>query len=373
MKLIFLDRGTLTYKDNAYVSNEFEIIIDSVVKQKSNFVANKETINASVGDIVVLKEGELSYIGILQSITQNKDKTSKIQLNDFKEIFNIEVPISSFSGDICLLLANTIKKAFIENSDDKQNLKYLRIKQLSSVEGNLNYNDDTLIKIEDLIEMVSKTYGIILHYKVKFLRGRFVNIEIIIQEESHLVKLRHDFKAISNLTIKESEDNTVNKCIFYPKADNETHKDERCFYLLKDGTISEDKESENRFNYVNVYSAFYADNEYENLITKAQEKMINSSQDHQITFELDGTNKIFIPLANIFVGYFIEFYAPKRTYMTMLTQIKYKNTFSSCTLTLGEQRNSLTDKIKMLSKGGQDSGTTINVSTNLVNLDGGQY
>ena len=63
MKLIFLDRITLKYKDNAYVSSEFEIVLDSVVKQKSNFTVNKEEIKASVGDIVVLKEGKLSYIG----------------------------------------------------------------------------------------------------------------------------------------------------------------------------------------------------------------------------------------------------------------------------------------------------------------------
>ena len=61
MKLIFLDRITLKYKDNAYVSSEFEIVLDSVVKQKSNFTVNKEEIKASVGDIVVLKEGKLSY------------------------------------------------------------------------------------------------------------------------------------------------------------------------------------------------------------------------------------------------------------------------------------------------------------------------
>ena len=100
--------------------------------------------------------------------------------------------------------------------------------------------------------------------------------------------------------------------------------------------------------------------------------MIKSVDDHQITFTLDVTNNVFVPLGNIFVGYFIEFYAPKKTYTTMLTQIKYKNTFNEATLTLGEQRNSLTDKIKMMNKG-EDNKSTINVSTNLTNLDGGMY
>ena len=38
MKLIFLDRITLKYKDNAYVSSEFEIVLDSVVKKKLRLV-----------------------------------------------------------------------------------------------------------------------------------------------------------------------------------------------------------------------------------------------------------------------------------------------------------------------------------------------
>ena len=216
MKLIFLDRTTLKYKDNVYVSNEFEIILDSVVKQKSSFKVNKEEIKADIGDIAVMKEGNLSYIGIVQSITLNDDKTSKVQLNDFKEIFNIKVPITSFSGNVCEFLASVIKKAFVNNSDDRQNLKYLKVTTHSVVEGNLSYEADTLINIEDLIEMITKAYGVVIKYQVNFIRGRFSSIEIVIEEETHLVKLRHDLKAISDLTIKESDEKVVNKCIFYP-------------------------------------------------------------------------------------------------------------------------------------------------------------
>lgn len=84
MKLIFLDRITLKYKDNAYVSSEFEIVLDSVVKQKSNFAVNKEEIKASVGDIVVLKEGKLSYIGIVQAITLMMIRRAKFSLTTLK-------------------------------------------------------------------------------------------------------------------------------------------------------------------------------------------------------------------------------------------------------------------------------------------------
>lgn len=373
MKLIFLDRTTFRYKDNAYVSSEFEIVLDSVVKQKSNFTVNKEEIKAEVGDVAVLKEGRLSYVGIVQSITLNDDRTSKVQLNDFKELFNIKVPISSFTGNVCQLLADTIRKAFIANSDERQNLKYLKVKAASDVEGSLAYDEDTLINIEDLIETITKTYGAVIKYQVNFVRGRFSDIEITIVEETHIVKLRHDLKAISGLKIKESEENVVNKCIFYPKEENENHKKEVEYYLLTDGTITTDKDDSRRYPYVNVESEFYSDDDYEKLEGKAKEKLIKSSSDHQITFDLDVTNNVFVPLGNIFVGYFVEFHAPKKTYSTMLTQIKYKNTFSSCTLTLGEQRTSLTDRIKMMNSGAKGNKSTINVSTAIANFDGGIY
>ena len=224
MKLIFLDRTTLRYKDNAYVSGEFEIVLDSVVKQKSNFTVNKETINAVVGDIAVLKEGKLSYIGIVQSITRNEDKTSKVQLSDFKEILGIKVPISSYSGNLCALLKSVIEKAFVSNADGRQNLKYLKVESLSDVEGTLSYDADTLIDIGDLIELLAKTYGIVVKHDVEFVRGRFSYIRITIEKETHLVKLRHDLKVITNLKIKESEEDVVNKCIFYPKEEHETNR-----------------------------------------------------------------------------------------------------------------------------------------------------
>ena len=92
MELIFLSRGSLKYKDHALITSDFELIVDLVVNQKSNFTLNKEKINAEIGDIAILKDATLNYIGIIESIIVNPNKTIKVQLNDFKEIFNVKVP-----------------------------------------------------------------------------------------------------------------------------------------------------------------------------------------------------------------------------------------------------------------------------------------
>ena len=49
-------------------------------------------------------------------------------------------------------------------------------------------------------------------------------------------------------------------------------------------------------------------------------------------------------------GDFIKFITPAKTYETMVTQITIKNSLSIASVTLGEYRGSLTDKIKLLSK-----------------------
>ena len=46
----------------------------------------------------------------------------------------------------------------------------------------------------------------------------------------------------------------------------------------------------------------------------------------------------------------IVFITPTKNYNTMITQIAFKNNLYQASLTLGEYRISLTDKIKLLSK-----------------------
>ena len=372
MQLIFLNRTTLKYKDYAYISSDFELVVDIVVNQKSNFTLNKESINAEIGDLAILKDTTLNYIGIIESITQNKNKTTTVQLNDFKEIFNVKVPAKSFTGDICLFLRDRIREAFIESSDSRQNLTYLNITVNSSVQGSFAYGDDSFVNILELIELVTKTYGIIIKYKVEFVRGRFAYIDIIIEEISKTTRLRHDLKAITNLEIKDSNQYSTNKMIYYPKAENTTHNETLTFYLLKDGTITQNKDDSNRFNYVSFDCDYYSDNDYDSLETKALSAMVGSSSDHEITFDLFLDNNVYKPLGNLFLGSVVEFYAPKKTYFTLLTQIKYKGNFNTCHITLGEHRSSLTDKIKLLTKGANSNNASSSISV-VASTDGGEY
>ena len=372
MRLIFLDRSSLRYKDYAIVSPDFDLIIDSVVTQKSNFTVNKDSINAVVGDIAVLKEENISFIGIVESLTLNEDKTMQVQLVDFKDMFDVEIPIDSFEGNLCEFLKDKIMEVFASSDDTLQNLKYLKVNANDDVEGSISYGDDSLVKITDLIELLSKNYGIIVTFKTEFNRGKFESIVVDINRNGNSISLRSDIKAVSNLEIKESSKDIVNKCVFYPKKENTTHKTIETFYLLTSGEISKDKNNKNRYQTVSFKSSYYSDNEFDFLQSKAQNEMSSESADHQITFDLDSKNFTYKPLGNLFLGTDITFYNKGRIDNTALTQIRYKGSLNVCYLTLGEQRNSLTDRIKMMNSSNDGSNKKISV-TSAINADGGTF
>ena len=90
MELIFLDREDLSVLDFGYVEQEFNLIIDSVIPQKSTFSVNKLEIDAEVGDLVVIKDKEINYIGIISSIQVDENKKiSKVQTSDFISIVGL--------------------------------------------------------------------------------------------------------------------------------------------------------------------------------------------------------------------------------------------------------------------------------------------
>ena len=350
MELLFLDRATMRLKDHAFIGDSWELIIDMVVTQKSSFNLNTTSLDAEIGDLAILKEPGINFIGVVESITSNNDKTIKVQLFDFKELFDMKVPVTSYTGELGTYLAGLIKTALINSTDNRQNLTYLTIVNNACVEGSLIYEENKIINIKDVIEELARTHHIIIKYKVGFIRGRFSSITILIEEMKKSIKLRHDLKAISEVSITDSNQYSTNKVIFYPKAENELHLDTITYYLLKDTSVTTDPLNPYRYNYVKLDCSYYGDSDYELLESKAIDLMHSSTKEHQITFQIAMDNRVFLPLANLYLGYRITFIGKSKTYDTYLTQIKFKNNFSLCYLTLGEYRSSLTDKIKLLTK-----------------------
>ncbi|MFA7105713.1 MAG: hypothetical protein WC154_00280 [Candidatus Izemoplasmatales bacterium] len=370
MKLIFLDRKTLAYKDNAYVGNQYEIVLDSVLIQRSTFSVNKTSINTVNGDILILKEASITYIGIVESI-EEKDIYTDVKSVDFREMFDVQIPVYSFSGDLVDYLYTLIEDNYINSSDSNQNLSYLYIVKESYIQGDMYYESDKIEKISTVTELLSKAYGIGYRFEVEYLRGRITGIKLRIVDVSLGIKIRSDLKAISNLTTNDSSSQLTNKVTYYPKTDNEVCKSIENFYLQTNGEITQAENSYLRYSTVMSKSYFYTDNDYDSLVIKARSEMVSSKLDHNITFTIDINNKIFRLFDNVNLGDYISFIHNGREYDTIISGIKFKNCLNYAQITLGEYRVKLTEKIQLLSKSTKQSNTSVTITNN--NLDGGEF
>ena len=374
MQLVFLDRLNLAYKDYGYVDKDFEIVLDLVIIQKSTFMINKTKLNVSIGDIVILKDAPIHYIGIVERLEVADKHRTSVHVLDFKEMFSIDIPVQSYSGDLGLYLENLLTSYFKESDDALQNLNYLAIQRGSSVSGDLTFEADKIMPLASLMELITKTYGLRLTTEAVYLRGRVTGIIFRIGEVQRGIKLRNNYQAIQDLVVNDSSSQMVNKLTYYPKGENVLHKTTVEYYLLKNGELSQDINHENRYKSVKPKASFYTDNDYPSLLTKARSEMITSKLDHNITFTIKTDNDVLQPMKNIELGDFIEFINNDQIYDSVVTSIKFTNGFHQATMTLGEYRIKLTEKIQLLNKSMSSAVSHISIqSTGITDLDGGEF
>lgn len=352
MEVVFLRRSDLQVLDFGFVDRNFQLVIDSVIPQKSTFEVNKQNITADAGDLLIIKDKAVNYIGIIVSMEEDANKyTTSVQTVDFTSILDIQVKLKSYSGNMTDYLYNLIAAAYVTNTDPKQKMSYLTInKDYSSVKGTLNYEADTLGSITSVVETLNKAYSIGVRYTLEYENGRIVGIALHIANCTRGAVIKHTLAAISNLVISNDNTQTTNKMEFIPSDENVSHKSTVCYYLTKDGRITTDATDSERFTSVCSKQKIFKDDDYATLETTAQTEMLSSSLEHNIAFEICMDNKVVVPFKDINVGDFIRFIAPAKSYDTMVTQISMKNTTATASITLGEYRGSLTDKIKLLSK-----------------------
>lgn len=352
MELIFLDRRTFKVQDNGYVDKEYQIIIDSVIPQKSTFTVNKLGINAVVGDIVVVKSKLINYIGIICALEEDEEKyVSKVQTNDFISILDIKVKLASYNGNLSLYLYNLIRSAFVVNLDPLQRFSYLTIaRDYDSVSGALTYEADTIDSISSVLNTLSKAYSIGVKYSLDYLNGAISGITLHITTCKKGLVLKSTLAEIKDLVISSSNEQSVNKIVFIPSDENVTSKNEICYYLLKDGTITTNASNDNRIPNVSSMIKIYKDSDFASLTTTAQKEMLISSLEHSIEFNMRLDNKAVVPFKDFEVGDFVEFRTPTKTYTTLVSKFVLKNNLYQVAVTLGEYRISLTDKIKLLTK-----------------------
>lgn len=350
MQLLFLSERTLQVIDYATATDDYEIVLDALVPQKSTFVVNKESLRAEVGDYLVVREPAYFYIGVIKAVEAANEVSLKVTTLDFLTKFDVSVPVSSFSGNIAQFLINLINTHFRISSDPKQNMDYLQTIFMVIKPGVLTYENNKFANILTLVEEFAKTYGIRLAYELVITEGVISNILVKVVEVETGLTLKSNLGTIANLVVANTDNTALNKITFLPKVENVTHKTAVSYYLLTDGSVSTNSSAPNRLERVNFKYELFSDDEYSSLLTKATSALIDSSLQHHISFDFTYSQNQIRSLDHLKIGTFVRFITPTKTYHTVVTKVTFKGTFNMASIVLGEHRTMLTDKLKLLDK-----------------------
>lgn len=352
MDILFLKRRNLEVLDYGFCNDQFNIVIDRVIAQKSSFTINKKKLNIELGDLLVVRNKLINYIGIIESIEEKEEEhTTEVQTKDFISILDVEVKYKNYIGNVSIYLMNLIEDYYLKSSDYTQNLKYLSIaRDYADISDSLEFEADQVGTISSLIQTFNKAYSMGITYSLEYTKGKISGIVLHIGKCNKGLILKSDFKGISNLVVSDSNTQATNKITFIPSDANIEHKSTVEYYLLKDGSVTVNMYSNLRITPVCCKAIIYKDDDYHTLATTAANQLLTSSLDHSITFELVMDNKVAKPFIDINVGDYIEFITDKKTYQTMVTKIQLKSNLYKAYVTLGEYRISLTEKIKLLER-----------------------
>ncbi len=351
MQLIFLSEQDLTVLDYGYATDEYEIVLDALVPQKSSFVVNKQSLKAGIGDLLLVKENGYPYVGIITSIEKdNKDRT-KVKTKDFLSLFDVEVPLpTSFSGNSAQFIVNLVNNTFKYSGDTFQNVSYLETAIEVVKNCSLTYEADTKENILDLVEEFSKTYGIRLEYEVVIQNGKFYRIKVKVVAAKIGITMKSTLGTITDLNVNDTNEISLNKVYYIPKAENTQHTNQVIYYLTNDGQVVTTAPALKRIQKVKMKYEFYGDKDYDSLLTKATKALVDSSLEHSITFNFSFHTNQIEALKNLKVGAIVRFITEKKTYDTIVSKMEFKGTFNVAKVTLGEYRLSLTDKLKLFDR-----------------------
>ena len=374
MEVIILDRHSLQAKDYFFTDKDFDINLDIVVSKISTFIIAKDVINARVGDLITIKQSDIEYLGIIDSIDIEKKGIIKLGTLEFLNVFALETIVNSYTGNVGDYLREQIETNFIYCTDYFQSLPYLTVRNTSTKVGNLTFDKDQLVKIPSLIQDLSKNYNLKITYNYSYLRGRIVGIELLISDSLITKTIKYNEHFIGNLSIQRNSNQSINKVVFIPKEENTQYRHRYEFFLLQNNEITDNSTHELRYEITRIKSMLYSDAEYYDLDIKASNELKSSMYDHNISFDLTLDNHLIVPMKGFDVGDYIEFIHHKDIYKTIVTSIRFYGTMKVATIALGEYRSMLTEKMTLLANKVSEQKT--NSNTTIIgseNIDGGEF
>ena len=290
MFMWIFDYKDFSIKDIVEIA-DYEITIDEETNANSTIRVLKDT-GAKARDIIVIKKNnENVYWGIIEEVANNDGEqlyeyTTKYITNMFNQDAILEDEELIKTTGVEDFIAKAITDNFIENEDTFLNKTYLQIniKTHTTKQTTVSNVQDGIYNLHTWMTNCTQNYNIV--YSFSILSGKLV-ITIEVKEiEKELIDV--NAQAISNYS-EVFETDVVAKVTVL------TSTGQYNLYLLNDRTTTTDMNNENRAD--GTVETVYTEN-MEDANQKALDVMKSNSYNHNITFSLaDKYIKIGTPIA----------------------------------------------------------------------------
>lgn len=278
--------------------SDYEINIDEETNAKSIIKVLKKT-TAKARDIIVIKKNnEVIYWGIIDEI-QNEDGkqlyeyTTKYITNLFDRKVKLENQEIIRTTGVEDFIGDTITNNYIANRDTFINLNWLELSALTHTpkQTSVTNVENGIYNLHTWITNCTQNYDIV--YSFSIVNKKFVMTIENKTYEKELIDTQA--QAISNYTEVFETDVVSKVTVLYDKVNEVDNPGEYTLYLLNDRSTTTDMTNPNRAD--GKVDMVYTEN-YEDANQEALNVMKSNSYNHNITFALyDRYIKVGTPIA----------------------------------------------------------------------------
>lgn len=341
-----ISRNTFTLLDVVQVSS-YEINLDGDYNGKSTFIVPKKPI-ADEDDFIIFHDNEVIFYGIVGTIENEYDCESyTITAIEMPRLFDQKIVLANtnlLATGIEDFIANQISSNFISSDDDLLNIIYLTVTAKSHTPVAAQpENENGIYNLCTYIENALTTYGIFIDFE--FTKSG-INISL---EKKAQEGLDIDTVNVTDVTVANEVYSISALTKLTVLWDNGTTSTTRQFFLKTDRTITEDIDDPDRAKGGSDVIYSIAQTEAE-MIQEAKNQFTNNSYQHKVEFDVLRTSKL-IPESQLYVGHKCRAKTKNGIKDSMITGIIKANNSSVISVTLGQLKVTLIEKLKGVEAG----------------------
>lgn len=341
-----ISRNTFTLLDVVQVSS-YEISLDGDYDGKSTFIVPKKPI-ADEDDFIIFYDNDVIFRGIIGTIENEYGCESyTITAIEMPRLFDQKIVLTNTSllkTGIEDFIANQITSNFISSDDDLLNITYLTVTAKSHTPVAAKpENENGIYNLCTYIGNALTTYGIFIDFEFTT-SGINISLEKKAQE-----KLDIDTVNVTDVTVANEVYSISALTKLTVLWDNGTTITTRRFFLKTDRTITENVDDPDRAkgSSAAIYTAAETEDE---MVQEAKNQFTSNSYQHRVEFDVLRTSKL-IPESQLYVGHKCRAKTKNGIKDSMITGIIKTNNSSIISVTLGQLKITLIEKLKGVEAG----------------------